>query len=383
MTRRTGVGVAVVAALACIAPATALSEQLTITHYDAKETPASGFGGWAHFYGGTITDTGRRFTGSASCDPPYFPPCNVVDETGGSGTLNDGITVGNTNATQLLAMRNDTSGNLIEPAITLYLGGASRIDQIRIYGNSFARLARATVTVGGVSVPVTTTAPSATLDVFDLTTTSLASLATDTIVLSDLKAAPFFGFPLDQVSISEIVVNGQPVPVDTTPPVITVPVAGAVADASGPGGALVDFLVTAIDDVDGPVPAICAPPSGSEFAIGDTTVTCSAGDAAGNTASASFGVHVRGAGEQLATLREAVLQANTRQGTITSLDAKLQAVEAALSALTAGNAEAAGSLLEAFAMEVRAQTGKSLTADDAAELTARAARIEAVLGFEL
>ena len=50
----------------------------------------------------------------------------------------------------------------------------------------------------------------------------------------------------------------------------------------------------------------CTPPSGTVFAIGDTTVDCTATDNVGNVAHASFTVHVKGAAEQLADLLVAV-----------------------------------------------------------------------------
>ena len=79
---------------------------------------------------------------------------------------------------------------------------------------------------------------------------------------------------------------------DTTAPVIDGP-AGIVAEATGPGGATVSFTATAEDDVDGPVAVIANPSSGSEFAIGNTTVELSATDAAGNDATAPFVVTVQ------------------------------------------------------------------------------------------
>jgi hypothetical protein len=48
----------------------------------------------------------------------------------------------------------------------------------------------------------------------------------------------------------------------------------------------------ATDDTDGTVGVSCAPASGTTFEVGTTTVTCSAQDAAGNTASSTFAVIV-------------------------------------------------------------------------------------------
>ena len=79
---------------------------------------------------------------------------------------------------------------------------------------------------------------------------------------------------------------------DTAPPVITVPSA-ITQEATGPTGAIVNYSVTATDAVDGAEPVSCDHVSGAAFTLGDTTVVCTASDAAGNTASASFGVTVR------------------------------------------------------------------------------------------
>ena len=78
---------------------------------------------------------------------------------------------------------------------------------------------------------------------------------------------------------------------DTIPPVLTLP-ADKVVEATGPGGATVTFTATAIDNVDGPVPVVCTPPSGSVFPLGVTTVHCSASDAAGNVAMGTFKIGV-------------------------------------------------------------------------------------------
>jgi hypothetical protein len=81
---------------------------------------------------------------------------------------------------------------------------------------------------------------------------------------------------------------------DTTPPVIQSH-ADIVAEAAGTGGSTVTYTSpSASDAVDGAVAVSCAPASGSLFAVGHTTVTCSAQDAAGNAApTQSFDVHVR------------------------------------------------------------------------------------------
>ncbi len=81
--------------------------------------------------------------------------------------------------------------------------------------------------------------------------------------------------------------------VDTTPPTID----GhddLTEEATSPAGAVVAYTAAATNDlVDGVGVAICVPASGSQFALGETTVDCSASDAAGNVATAtSFKVTV-------------------------------------------------------------------------------------------
>jgi hypothetical protein len=61
----------------------------------------------------------------------------------------------------------------------------------------------------------------------------------------------------------------------------------------GPNGAQVSFEVSAQDDVDGPTDVDCDHNSGDTFPIGETLVTCTAEDLAGNSAEESFTVTVQ------------------------------------------------------------------------------------------
>jgi uncharacterized protein YjiK len=157
---------------------------------------------------------------------------------------------------------------------------------------------------------------------------------------------------------------------DTTAPAVTVP-ANKVVDATSPHGADVSFTTGATDAV-GVVSFACVPPSGSTFRIGTTTVTCTAADAAGNTKNATFTVHVKGAAEQLVDLFIAV----TGVGPGSSFADKVKVLEqvvAAHSTLVCGG-------LSALLNEVRAQTGKKVSAAQAAAIVARVSSIRATLG---
>jgi hypothetical protein len=75
------------------------------------------------------------------------------------------------------------------------------------------------------------------------------------------------------------------------PPVVTCP-ADITVDATSASGAPVTYAPGA-SDLCGSVSVVCAPPSGSLFPAGMTTVTCTATDNANQTASCSFNVTVR------------------------------------------------------------------------------------------
>jgi|GEM_PF-2432249 len=79
---------------------------------------------------------------------------------------------------------------------------------------------------------------------------------------------------------------------DDAAPVLSAP-ASVEVTATGVDGAVVEYdAATAVDDVDGEVPVECVPASGQTFPLGETAVTCSATDAAGQAGSAEFTVNV-------------------------------------------------------------------------------------------
>ena len=67
---------------------------------------------------------------------------------------------------------------------------------------------------------------------------------------------------------------------DSIPPTVTV--SSKTAEATSSDGASVSFVATATDDTDGSITPICDHASGDTFGLGDTPVTCTATDAAGN-----------------------------------------------------------------------------------------------------
>ena len=107
-----------------------------------------------------------------------------------------------------------------------------------------------------------------------------------------------FGFGHTTVTCSAHDASGNAAPTrsfdvdvrDTTAPAIQAH-ADVVAEATG---ATVSYTTPAAgDSVDGSVSVSCAPASGTAFALGHTTVTCSAQDARNNVGHSSFDVLVR------------------------------------------------------------------------------------------
>lgn len=163
---------------------------------------------------------------------------------------------------------------------------------------------------------------------------------------------------------------------DTTPPVLQLP-APITVDATGPAGAVVTYTATATDNADPRLAVVCTPSSGSTFAIGTTTVTCTATDASGNRTTGSFTVRVKGPAEQLSDLVALVQSFNLKQGITNSLDVKLQN---ALNAAKARDNATACNLLGALLRLHFVRTGKALTVNQATQLLAATQRIKAVLG---
>jgi beta-glucosidase len=168
---------------------------------------------------------------------------------------------------------------------------------------------------------------------------------------------------------------------DTVPPVIS-PHDDVVVDATMPSGAPVSYTPpTAEDAVDGTVPVECAPAPGSLFAIGHTTVTCTAHDAAGNDAvPVSFDVYVRDAPEQLANLRTAIVQMTLDKPLSNDL---LKKVDDASKELAKGKVKPTCDRLDELVLKAIDEVGKKkpkLMVDQARLIVGDAYRIEQVVG---
>lgn len=164
--------------------------------------------------------------------------------------------------------------------------------------------------------------------------------------------------------------------VDTTPPTVTTPTE-LVANAVSPGGSPLEFTATATDRVDREIVPSCTPTSGSTFAVGDTTVTCSATDASGNTSTASFNVHVKGGDEQLADLRGYVGSLALEKNFADRLRAQIADIR---KHLAQGDTNAVCGGLADLVAEAEKESGKRLTPEQAERIVADSMRIRAVVG---
>jgi HYR domain-containing protein len=158
--------------------------------------------------------------------------------------------------------------------------------------------------------------------------------------------------------------------VDTTPPALTLPPTITALPASA-AGAAVTFAASAADLVSGAVAVTCAPASGSIFAIGTTTVACSARDTHGNVATGTFTVVVLSPAQIVANLIADVTAADFRQA--------LKLLQNVLASLSRTNPAAACGQVNAFINQVRAQAGKKLSADEADRLIQEATQLAAAL----
>ena len=189
--------------------------------------------------------------------PGVFPvgvttvSCNAVDAAGNTATGTFDVSVVDTTAP------------------TLTLPSEVTVAASSPTGAAVTWLATATDLVGG-DLPVTCDpAPGQ----FPVGTTPVSCSATDA---AGNAASGTFDVTVDFV--------------DDAPPTLGLPT-GITAEATGPDGAPVTWTATATDAIDGALTPSCTPVPGT-FPLGTTTVSCSATDAAGNTATGSFAVGV-------------------------------------------------------------------------------------------
>jgi hypothetical protein len=145
-------------------------------------------------------------------------------------------------------------------------------------------------------------------------------------------------------------------------------------NATSPTGAVVDFDNVPVTDNVGVTSRSCEPASGSFFPIGTTQVTCTASDAAGNTASKSLSVVVISAHEQIGNLIERVLAMNLADGTVEPIVNQLRAAYDQ----TADGSAACTKMYDFMSMVQKKNS--NISSGDAAYMLSEGSRILAVMG---
>jgi large repetitive protein len=240
---------------------------------------ATGAGGAAVTYTATATDLvdGPVAVSCGKASGATFPlggttvTCSATDTAGNTATDTFTVTVVDTTPPAISATSKTAEATGPDGAVVSYT-------------------ATATDLVDG-SVPVSCDVPSGTT--FALGDTTVTCEASDSR----------HNFSHETLTISVV---------DTTAPEVTT--TDTTSEATGPTGAVVRYSASAEDAVDGNVGATCSPSSGSTFALGDTTVTCSATDAHGNTGTATAKVTVRDTAGPALTLADQTLEATGPDG---------------------------------------------------------------------
>jgi HYR domain-containing protein len=222
-------------------------------------------GGWTATYSATATDA-EDGPLAAPCVPApgsvlpvgqTIVVCTARDSAGASGSTSFRMNVTDTTAPVLSGVPTGAAGDTPDPA-----------------GANISWPAPSAVDIVDGTVNVTCAPASGSLFALGSTTVKCSASDTSGNVRTD-------SFSVDVTLV------------DTTPPVLSNMPGNISADATAPAGVHVTWTdPSAVDNIDGPISATCAPASGSRFAVGSTTVECSATDAHGNVATDSFSVNV-------------------------------------------------------------------------------------------
>lgn len=186
-----------------------------------------------------------------------------------------------------------------------------------VSGTSFA-LGISTVTCTGTDGPGNTSTGSFTVTVRDVTAPTVTTPGTTTVSVNGVTSTPVtfsvtasagtpscapssgssFALGTTTVTCTAADASGNTgsasfsvIVRDVTPPTLTVP-ANQTVTVNASTSVTVTYAATAQDGGASLTPS-CAPSSGSSFPLGTTTVSCTATDAAGNTASRSFTIVVQ------------------------------------------------------------------------------------------
>jgi len=238
----------------------------------------------------------------------------ISPETGGVSAVTqlyvDGTLRAAWSASNAAVLVSDTTKTLVigtDPGSGLYLKGS--LDDVRLYSralsaNDISELNQETnqppyapapvVTLAG-SNPLTVEAGASYTDPGATANDTTDGVLTPQIVMNTVVANQPGAYVVTWAATDSLALTGTATRavtvVDTTPPTIVVP-ANILVNAPTTGGVACVFSTSATDFVSGSVATTNNPASGTVLPIGVTTVTTTASDAAGNSASKTFTITV-------------------------------------------------------------------------------------------
>jgi hypothetical protein len=204
---------------------------------------------------GSVTTTCEPASGSTFALGATTVICSATDKAGNTGTGSFTVTVRDTTAPAVKVPANEVAEATGPNGAKVVYGDVSATDI--------------------VDGPMNPSCSQASGTVFKLGTTTVTCTAIDAAVNTGANSFT--------VTV-----------VDTTKPEVHAPANMVVGNTSGTGADNVVYTGASADDlVSGSLPVTCTPASGSTFALGINTVTCTATDAAGNTGTATFTIEVQ------------------------------------------------------------------------------------------
>ena len=242
----------------------------------------------------------QRIQGNAETDRPMVTTESAAYLTATDFTADVTVTLVNNDLLYFGLGRNDTDPSYFnEPANGFYFrvhsgwqGNYSiQADVMNAGSSTFVVNQVGTYSLGStITLRIVRAGDNVTMSVVGGGSVTYSLSAYPSLGLTNSNTRVFFGNTTVGSVFSDLKI--YPNAVDTTAPVISGP-GNITKEATGPNGAVATFSATATDNVDATVSVTATPASGSTFPLGDTTVTLSAIDAAGNPASATFTVTVR------------------------------------------------------------------------------------------
>lgn len=121
----------------------------------------------------------------------------------------------------------------------------------------------------------------------------------NSVSVAELNGGDYMSFAVGYTSLDAVVIGRSHDSIvtvvltpDKTPPTLATPANVTVVAPPGASSAAVTYSIPAANDARSTPTVVCSPPSGSTFPVGVATVTCTATDGAGLTASKTFAVTV-------------------------------------------------------------------------------------------